>query len=352
MRRLVGILTGAFGLAAAYLLFWPVAVDPVPFHPPPNPGMAGAFAPNRALTSAEKVAPGIGPGPEDVTRGPDGMFYTGLEDGRVVRFREDGTLPETWVNTGGRPLGMQFDSDGNLIVADAFRGLLSISPGRETRVLTDRAGGRRLLFPNDLDIASDGSIWFTDASQRFDQHHWILDFLETRGTGSLLRYDRKTGATEVRLSGLLFANGVAVGPNDEFVLVNETLAARITRLWLRGSRAGKQESFLTLPAYPDNLSYNGRGVFWVALAVPRDEILERSWEYVFPRKVMARLPRRLIEGQSRRYSWVVGVDAAGRIVSNLQDPGGWGSVTSVNEFDGKLYLGSIATDFVGRYTLR
>jgi hypothetical protein len=38
------------------------------------------------------------------------------------------------VNTDGRPLGIDFDLDGNLIVADAFRGLLSIS--NETGAMT------------------------------------------------------------------------------------------------------------------------------------------------------------------------------------------------------------------------
>ena len=58
---------------------------------------------------------GIGEGPEDITLGKDGYFYTGLQDGRVMRFRDD-QQPEEYANTGGRPLGMQFDADGNLIV--------------------------------------------------------------------------------------------------------------------------------------------------------------------------------------------------------------------------------------------
>src|SRR4029450_4905702 len=99
--------------------------------------------------------------------------------------------------------------------------------------------------------ASDGAIWFTDASQRFDQHHWTHDFWEGRATGRLLRYDPQTRQTSVRLDTLRFANGVALGPDDAFVLVNETVAARITRLWLTGPQAGIREIFLDrLPGYP------------------------------------------------------------------------------------------------------
>jgi sugar lactone lactonase YvrE len=334
-----------------WLILSPSPIDPEPYQPAPDPGMTGPFASNDRLRSANRLAAGLGPGPEDVTRGPDGFFYSGLQDGRIVRFRESGSA-ETWVNTGGRPLGMHFDAHGNLIVADAFRGLLAIAPDRAIRVLTDSFGGRRLLFPNDLDIASDGSIWFSNASQRFDQHNWILDFLETRPTGALLRYHPATGLTELRLGGLMFANGVALGPGEEFVLVNETLAGRIVRLWLRGPRAGEHETFLNLPGYPDNLSYNGKGIFWVALPAPRDRKMERLWQAAATqRKIMARLPRRIFQAASPRLSWVVGVDPAGNVVHNLQDPRGSGSISSVNEFDGKLYLGSIATDYVGCYNL-
>jgi sugar lactone lactonase YvrE len=337
-------------VAGAYLLWWPVAIDPVVFSPPPNPGMAGPFAPNDWLRAAEHIADGIGQGPEDITKGPDGFFYTGLQDGRVARFREDGSGIETYANTAGRPLGMHFDARGNLIVADAFRGLLAISPERRITVLADSAGGERLLFPDDLDIAADGTVWFSNASQRFDQHHWILDFLETRATGSLLSYDPRTGKAGVRLSGLMFANGVALGPGEEYVLVNETLAARVTRLWLRGPKTGQKDTFVTLAGYPDNLSFDGMGTFWVAMPARRDAALEKLWEGTLLRKILLRLPfdpNRLAGRQP--YSWVAGVDVEGKVVHNLQDAGGGcGGVTSVNRFDRKLWLGSIYTTHVCR----
>jgi hypothetical protein len=48
---------------------------------------------------------------------------------------------ETFVQTGGRPLGMKFDAGGSLIVADAFRGLLSVSQERKVTVLADGVNG-------------------------------------------------------------------------------------------------------------------------------------------------------------------------------------------------------------------
>jgi sugar lactone lactonase YvrE len=313
--------------------------------------MTGPFVKNKALVGVQHLIKGIGLGPEDIAKGPDELLYTGLQDGRIIRFKTGDESVETFVSTGGRPLGMQFDADGNLIVADAFKGLLSISPTRAIKVLTDSVNGKQLLFPDDLDIASDGTIWFSDASQRFDQHNWFLDFLETRPTGRLLGFDPETGKTEVRLDGLMFANGVAVGPDDTYVLVNETIRARVTRLWLKGPKAGQTDVFLDeLPAYPDNISFNTDGIFWVALPSPRSADLERHWPSPFRRKVLMRLPESIRGGKpAPLYGWVIGVNTNGEVVHNLQDPNGnYGSITSVNEFDGWLYLGSIAMTSVGR----
>lgn len=337
------------GLSAAYLAFWPVPIDPVAVAPIADAGLQGPYAPNQALAAVALLVPGVGLGPEDVTRGPDGFFYSGLQDGRIVRFRDGDTAAETFVSTGGRPLGMQFDAAGNLIVADAFRGLISVGSNRQIEVL---ASG--MLFPNDLDIAADGTIWFSDSSRRFDQHHFMLDFVEMRPTGRLLSYSPKTRQTTVRLDGLMFSNGVALGPGESYVLVNETARARITRLWLKGPNAGRQDVFLeNLPGYPDNLSYNGRGTFWVAFPDVRSRELEMLWPSTLLRKVAMRLPERWTIGMERPlYGMVVGYDTAGKVVANLQDSTGhYGSISSVNEFDGKLYLGSTRMSAVGRHGL-
>ena len=344
-RRIPAIIAVA---VAAYFAFWPVPIVPVAWHPPPNPGRTGPFAGNDRLRGVQQL-PVPGPGPEDVTLGPGGWLYTGLEDGRIVRLPPQGGPAETFVSTGGRPLGMQFDRGGNLIVADAFRGLIAVSPGRDIRVLADHAGFEKIRFANDLDIAADGAIWFTDSSRRFDQRHWMLDFWEAMATGRLIRYDPATGRADVRLDGLQFANGVALAPGGEFALVSETVSARVTRFWLTGPHAGLTEPFALLPGYPDNISYNGNGVFWVALASPRVDALEALAQLPRLRTVVYRLPVPLRDPKPERSGWVIGLDRDGKVVHNLQDQGrAYGPITSVNEFAGQLYFGSIGMAAVGR----
>ncbi len=332
----------------AWLFFWPVPISPPGWQPDADPGMSGVFGRNDRLSEVMRLTPGIGEGPEDITSGPSGLLYTGLQDGRIVRFLADGTVIDDWVNTGGRPLGLQFNDEYQLVVADSTRGLLRISPTGEIEILTDSVNGKRMIFVDDLDIAENGVIWFSDASQRFGQDQWRLDLIEGSFTGRLLSYNPATGETRVHIDNLGFANGVALGPNDQYVLINETLKARVHRLWLKGPLTGTRDIFISeLPGYPDNLSFNGEDLFWIALPSPRQKIIEAIAGWPFLLKVIARLPESM-GPNIPPLGWIIGVDLSGQVKYNLQDwSGSYSGVTSVNEIGGRLFLGSIKMHTVG-----
>lgn len=354
-------------IAAGYVLAWPTRIEPEVVTVGPNPGFVGVFQPNEALRSVRWLGEAMGTGPEDVTV-KDGYAYTGLADGRIIRVRIESTgssgpapiqpvipggttLPafEKIAETGGRPLGLQHDPFGNIVVADAKKGLLAITPAGKIFVVADRYEGRPLLFVDDLDISKDGIIYFSDASMRFGIDEVPLEFLEGRATGRLFSFDPRAQSLQARLSGLAFANGVALGPDEEYVLVNETAAHRISRYWLKGPRAGQTDRFIeNLPGYPDNLSFNGRDLFWVALVGPRVKALEDQLPNPFMRKVAFRLQSigLLPPPTPEHWGCVVAINLQGQVVATLQDPRGQviKSVTSVNEKDGLLYFGSLETD--------
>lgn len=353
MAKFFGFLAVLLGILASYLSFWPVPIDPVAWTPPEDVGKTGAYAANDALSALTRIADGQGVGPEDTTVGPAGWLYTGYADGRIVRINPiEGSKAEATeiANTGGRPLGLQFDASGNLIIADALKGLLSLSPAGEISLLTDSVDEERMIFVDDLDIASDGTIWFSDASTRFGLHDNLLDAVESRQTGRLLTFDPATGVTRVELDDLGFANGVALAADESFVLVNETFRYRVTRLWLKGPKAGQTDTFIeNLPAHPDNISRAPDGTFWIALVAPRSADLDRLMPMPFWRKVLMRLPEAWRGPLIEPYGWIVKASETGDVVANLQDPNGkFGTITSVNEHSGHLYLGSLTEQAVGR----
>ena len=348
MRSLaVKALLLALAACAAYLAFWPVPIEPVAWRPAPAPRLEA----DERLRGVERLLSGVAPGPEAVAIDPLGRPCTGTRDGRILCLEPRTGTHELRAVTGGRPFGLAFDRAGKLYVCDAAKGLLGVGPGGAVEVLATGHAGVPFGFADDVDVAPDGTVYFTDASSKFGMHQYREDVLEHAGRGRLLAYHPGTGKTELLLSGLQFANGVAVAGDGSYVLVNETGAYRVTRYWLAGPRRGTAEPFVeNLPGFPDNVTWSAaRRVFWIALFSPRIPAVDLLAPYPSLRKVALRLPLAL-QPQPAPQALAVAVDERGRIVETLHDgsPGAFAPVTSVREHGGFLWLGSLERNELGR----
>ncbi|MDF1629303.1 MAG: SMP-30/gluconolactonase/LRE family protein [Alcanivoracaceae bacterium] len=338
------ITVAALAALLAYLLFWPVPIDPVAWQAPTAPALSGDYAVNDRLAGLPRLAQGEGDGPEDVAVDIAGNLFVGYDDGRVVRFDKNGNNPDLLANTGGRPLGLDFDADGNLIVADGYKGLLRIAMSGKVEVLSTESDGIPFLFTDDVDVADDGRIYFSDASSKFGPALKARDdILEHGGHGRLLQFDPATGITTTLLGGLQFANGVAVAPDQRSVLFTQTGSYNIIRYWIEGEREGEHEVFFdNLPGIPDGMSSNGSDTYWVALYAPRNAILDALSEWPFLRKMAFRLPM-WMQPQPAPHAFFLGLSLDGTVTHNLQHVGAdsFYPITSVEQANGKLYLGSL-----------
>jgi sugar lactone lactonase YvrE len=324
-------------------------IEPVVWQPP----KLGLRSRPAASLPALTVLHVNGTGSEDVVVDDRGQVFTGVDDGRILRLTADGRRLDTIADTGGRPLGIELHPDGRLLVCDADKGLL----------LADRASGAiEVLVPsgpelrlcNNAAVTSDGTIYFTDSSSRFDLEHYAADLFEHSGTGRLLRRD-PDGSVETVLTGLQFANGVALAPDESYVVVAQTGAYRLDKVWLTGDRAGDTTVLDgNLPAFPDNLSTGSDGLIWVALASPRDRLLD-TLHRIHPaaRKGVWALPERL-RPKEKRTVWVRAVDGSnGKLVHEFYGtPEGFHMVTGVRERDGTVYLGSLQERAIATFTPR
>jgi sugar lactone lactonase YvrE len=352
MLRKVGL--GAAALAAAILLYltaWPAPIDPVVVQPPRSRGLA-ALGVNHVLEGATFLAEGQVDGPEDVAIDEEARLYTGTADGKIVRVELLSGAVEGFATTGGRPLGLRFDPAGNLVVCDAVKGLLSVDRDARVSVLATEAEGVPVRFANNLDVAKDGTVYFSDASSKFGPSEYLYDLLEGRPHGRLLRYDPRTKQTGVILRDLWFANGVALSADEDYVLVCETYRYRVLRYWLRGEKAGTADVFADdLPGFPDNLSRGDWGLYWLALFTVRNPTVDWLQPRPFAKKVLSKLPRPFWP-KAEPFGLVVGLTVDGGILRSFQDPGGRHvrHVTTAREWHGSLYLGTLDGDRIGRLT--
>ena len=346
-RPIAATLSTLAAMSLAYLLLWPVPFDPL-MGPPraANPAGTGVFTKNNRLAGAQMLK--TGEGPEGVAIDRAGRLYTGLVNGDILRSDASGNFQRI-ANTGGRPLGLEFDAQGQLIIADAFKGLLSMAPDGTMRALATHFEGERMKFVDDLAIAPDGKIYFSDASQRYEYGHDIAEVFELRPTGRLIVYDPQSGELALLLDNLYFANGVALSAAADFVLVNETHNHRIMRYWLDGPKRGTADIFAdNLPAFLDNITRAPDGGFWVAGVAPRTDALDALVSRPFWRKVLWRAMATGLVNPVQLHSYAIKLGADGTPLVSLEDDSGHiFMMTSVIEHEGKLYLGSLINDAIG-----
>lgn len=360
MRATLNVILVLVLAGLGWLFFWPVSIHPQSWKAPKGPAYTGQWAQNERLADLNTIDLKGHSGPEDVTsRVIDGKewIFAAVHDGSVLKIDPVSDAVSEFANTGGRPLGLEFDKVGNLIVADAYKGLLSISPNGKVTLLTDHVGDSPIRYADDLDIASDGRIFFTDASTHFSAQNmhstlqasiWAL--MEHSGDGRLLVYHPDSGMTNVVKDGLNFPNGVAMCPQDICVLLAQTGNYDVLRLWLDGSKAEQVDEVLTnLPGFPDNLNHGANGTFWLGLTSPRNAMIDKLSDKPFLRKAIMRLPASM-KPKPEAYGMVIQFGLDGAILNQLQDPKGTYPATTgaLEAKDGWLYITSLSAPVLAR----
>jgi hypothetical protein len=163
-----------------------------------------------------------GPSPEDVVVDADGGVWTGLADGKIVRIdSETGSNTEV-ADTGGRPLGLAVARDGRLLICDSHRGLMRMDTATgELETLAAEVKGRPLKFCSNVVESSDGTLYFTESTDRLHYEFYKGAFLDARGSGGPFRRD-PDGTVTALAAGLYFANGVTLTADESALVFAET----------------------------------------------------------------------------------------------------------------------------------
>lgn len=378
-RRWIWLALSVIAVVQAWLLWWPTRLQPRAWNPPSDNGFVGVFTPNHKLASLRRVTLEPGQiGPEHLAA-HQGAIYAGLVNGDIVRVDASTLQSSVVLNTGGRPLGMDFDANGRLVVADPLKGLLRVTgAGARAQVETLLT---RLIAPtpedvdvdvNSVKIAADGTIWVTEASHRFGAKSMpstfegsMFDTLEHSCTGRLIRVAPDTLASQVMLQGLCFANGLAMSNDGRKLLLSETGNYRILQIDLDRLQRLNQGTQIppsckaalsqgavrvlidNLPGFPDNLMRGERGRIWVGLTKPRSTLSDLFAAYPQLRKVMARLPTSMWP-VPKPYGIVFAFDDQGHVLDVLQDPdGAYPDTTSATEINGRLFVQSLHAHAIG-----
>jgi ribose transport system permease protein len=323
--------------------------------------MPDAIAPK--LSAAQLIAIGKIDGPEDVLLDLDDNLYCGTRDGYIMRFAaSDRSDVSVLAKIGGRPLGLALDAEGRIVTCVAGRGLVRVTLKGDVELLTDQTNrsffsiqdDTTIRMADDLDIARDGTIYFTDATKRYDIGDWGLDLLEGRPNGRLLSFEPKSGTTKTICDNLIFPNGVCLTHDGDHLLVASTWTCSILIFDLRNLPAGPRVFLRGLPGYPDNINRASDGGYWIALAGMRNPVMDEAMAMPQLRRRMAKRvpPTNWLFG-NLNIGGVLKIDGAGRIRDALWDrpDGPLYMITSMREHKGALYLGGVTNNKIGHLVL-
>jgi ribose transport system permease protein len=258
---------------------------------------------------------------------------------------------------------LAFDAAQNLIVCVGAMGVYGVRPDGSSFKVADQTNRTRLSIlddsslrmADDLDIAPDGKIYFSDATTRYDAHNWLQDAIEARPNGRLVCHDPNTGRTRTVLRGLRFSNGVCLAHDGRSVLFAESFGYNISRLWLAGPKQGRVEQVIgDLPGYPDNVNRASDGNYWLALIGIRSPIWDLSMTMPDVRlRMLKQVPHDEWLCPSINLGCVVKFSESGQILDCLWDRRGVHNpmITSMREHKGWLYLGGMANNRITRIRL-
>jgi gluconolactonase len=198
--------------------------------------------------------------PEGVAVHRDGSVWCGGERGQIFRIDPDGRSLDEVASTDGFALGMAFDRNDDLFVCDLKHAAVFRVETRTGRVerFSDGAPGSPMSIPNFCGFDRDGRLYVSD-SHRFGTPGPGIFRIEPDGTTALW-YDRD----------VVFANGLALGPDGTSLYVAETFANGVFRIPLRDDgSAGEREEVAVVPgAWPDGLAFDVEGNLYLGCYEP------------------------------------------------------------------------------------
>lgn len=349
---------------AAQKIYVNPAKLPLASSPDLSRGSGTPFAQNDKLINAEAIGLNQVEGPEDVILDRHDRVYGSTRDGNIIRFSGPRfEHREVFAHIGGRPLGMQFDKDENLIVAVAGMGVYGIRTDGTVYKVTDETNrtwyrindDSRLRMADDLDIGPDGRIYFSDCTTRYEMTTNSLDIMEGRPNGRLVVYDPASRKTWTAINHFYFPNGICVSHDGRSVLIASTSLCQVFRYWLEGPRKGELELLLAhLPGNCDNINRASDGTYWLALVGIRNPIFDLAMANPgFRLRMVKQVPTDEWLAPGMNHGCILKFTEDGKVLESYWDPTGiaHSTLTSMREHKGYLYLGGLENNRIGRIKL-
>lgn len=156
------------------------------------------------------------------------LYWSDVRHNRRMRFDEatgavtEHERPADFCN------GHTLDAQGVIVACEhGPRRVVRWWPDGRREVVADSYDGKRLNSPNDVVVASDGSVWFTDPTYGIDSDAEGFEAESEIGSCNVYRVDPASGAVSAEVTDMVRPNGLAFSPDESLLYVSDTGASHV-----------------------------------------------------------------------------------------------------------------------------
>ena len=187
------------------------------FGPSDFPAFAGTMA-------VERVATGFrwAEGPVYFAAGRY-VLFSDIPNNRIMRFSEDDGHLSVYRQPSMNSNGNTIDREGRLITCEhSGRRVTRTELNGSITIIADKYNGKKLNSPNDVVVASDGSIWFVDPAYGIGGYYEGIKAEPEQEKKNVYRVDPKSGDIKVVVDDFVEPNGITFSPDEKKLYVIDT----------------------------------------------------------------------------------------------------------------------------------
>ena len=187
------------------------------FGPAGFPAFAGTMAVERIATGFRWA--------EGPVYFPAGRYvlFSDIPNNRIMRLDEDDDHLSVFRQPSMNSNGNTIDREGRLITCEhSGRRVTRTELDGSTTNIADSYNGKKLNSPNDVVVASDGSIWFTDPVYGIGGYYEGIKAAPEQEKHNVYRVDPKTGNIKVVVDDFVEPNGITFSPDEKKLYIIDT----------------------------------------------------------------------------------------------------------------------------------
>jgi gluconolactonase len=195
------------------------------------------------------------------------LLFSDIPNNRIMRLLEDDNHLSVYRSPSNNSNGNTTDRQGRLLTCEhSGRRVTRTELDGTITIIADRYNGKRLNSPNDIVVASNGSIWFTDPSYGILANYEGIKSEQEQPGHYVYRVDAQTGNITVVADDFKQPNGLCFSHDEKklYIIDSEAQTIRVFDVDIDGGKLSNGKQFVEKVA-TDGIRADTDGNLWFSI---------------------------------------------------------------------------------------